>query len=60
MSKIVDANELVADIGDAVSRTLKSHGIEPGKVKVHMYEDEIRILVSLEDDSDEIQPVKPD
>lgn len=49
MTKIVDTNEIVADIGQAVTKALKEHGIEPTSVKVRVDPEEIRVLVDLKD-----------
>lgn len=52
MPKFIDTNEVVADLGVAVTAALKQHGIEPEEVKVKVSPEEIRILVVLEDHSE--------
>lgn len=47
MAKIVDTNEVVADIGAAVTAALKQHGIEPTNVRVKVDPEQIRIIVDL-------------
>lgn len=49
MDKFVDTNEIVIELGGAITAALKKHGIAPGEVKVNVLDDQIRILVMLED-----------
>jgi len=43
----MDEKELTADIGDAIYRVLRNHGIEPKDVGVVIDPMEIRVLVRL-------------
>lgn len=45
----MNTTEVVMDMGDAISRVLRKHGIEPHEVRTKVEPDQIRIIVDLEE-----------